>query len=399
VAWSALQQDREETFLSEELIPLGNTYNAIYEQKLSTMLMAEPWVHARFRVTFGASAMERSVDNLFAQRTSGWLLRPFASMRWDIMDQVQIDAGAAFSHFSFNGDELFEPRVGLRWQPGAGHVLSASYGVRGQLPQHQLLNMHGFPSLPNNAALGLTRSEDLMVGYAFAVDQRLTVRAEAYRQRLSNVPVLAPGLNLGMPESMGTVNIWDEPLLLPQAPTGDGQNSGVELSVDRSFEQGWFALVNGTVYSSTFTDASGTERVSRWDSQWMGNAMGGKEWRREKDDRVRTWGVSMRIFAMGGLRHTPLDVRIREGFAWPVPAGPAWSAQFEDLFRSDLRIYRKMDRKGRTAMWALDLQNVTNTRNAAFIYFDRRKGEVVTKYQLGLIPNLSYRVEFKTKTK
>jgi hypothetical protein len=53
-----------------------------------------------------------------------------------------------------------------------------------------------------------------------------------------------------------------------------------------------------------------------------------------------------------------------------------------------------MDRKGRTGLWALDLQNVTGARNAAFRYFDFRKHEVITKYQLGLIPNLSYRIEF-----
>jgi hypothetical protein len=30
----------------------------------------------------------------------------------------------------------------------------------------------------------------------------------------------------------------------------------------------------------------------------------------------------------------------------------------------------------------------------AYRYNDRRKGEEVTVYQLGLIPNLSYRIEF-----
>ena len=33
----------------------------------------------------------------------------------------------------------------------------------------------------------------------------------------------------------------------------------------------------------------------------------------------------------------------------------------------------------------LDLQNATGMQNEAFKYYDQRKGEVVTKYQLGLI--------------
>ena len=45
-------------------------------------------------------------------------------------------------------------------------------------------------------------------------------------------------------------------------------------------------------------------------------------------------------------------------------------------------------------MWSLDIQNATNAQNGFYDYFDTRKGEVVTEYQLGIIPNLSYRIEF-----
>jgi hypothetical protein len=75
-------------------------------------------------------------------------------------------------------------------------------------------------------------------------------------------------------------------------------------------------------------------------------------------------------------------------------AGDASKVQLATYYRIDLRVYLKKDRKGRTGMWSVDLQNVTNAQNEAFRYFDFRKGEVVTKYQLGIIPNLSYRIEF-----
>ncbi len=71
-----------------------------------------------------------------------------------------------------------------------------------------------------------------------------------------------------------------------------------------------------------------------------------------------------------------------------------YSAQLATYYRLDLRVYLKREHQGRTGMWALDLQNATNAQNEAYRYFDTRKDEVVTKYQLGLIPNLSYRIEF-----
>jgi hypothetical protein len=97
---------------------------------------------------------------------------------------------------------------------------------------------------------------------------------------------------------------------------------------------------------------------------------------------------------MGGARTTPIDLRASELVGGTVPGGPSWSGQFDAFHRLDLRVYLKRERKGRTGMWALDLQNALNTQNAAYRYYDSRKGEVVTKYQLGLIPNLSYRIEF-----
>ncbi|MBK7110838.1 MAG: hypothetical protein IPH60_00080 [Flavobacteriales bacterium] len=54
----------------------------------------------------------------------------------------------------------------------------------------------------------------------------------------------------------------------------------------------------------------------------------------------------------------------------------------------------KREHKRRTGMWSVDLMNATNAKNVAYRYFDHRKGEEVAKYQLGLIPNLSYRIEF-----
>jgi hypothetical protein len=190
------------------------------------------------------------------------------------------------------------------------------------------------------------------------------------------------------------VNVWDEAQLLPQAPLGDGRNIGLELSMERSFERGWFARANGTMYESTFTMFGGDESPTRWNGQWMTNVMGGREWRKAKEDRVRTWGLSARVFGMGGLRYTPITVRVINGDPVPDYSATPWSAQLGDVFRADLRVYRKMDRAGRTGQWALDLQNVGNAQNEAFRYFDRRQGEVITKYQLGLIPNLSYRIEF-----
>jgi len=396
VVWSAAYQERDDTNYGTDLEPISQRTRSLYESKLSLVAQVDASVGARFRYGYGGSALERRVENLFGQEISGWLVRPFAHARFDLTEHLQATAGLAYSHFAPAGSELLEPRAGLRWRMAKGRAVGVAYGVRGQLPFQQLYNIQDgdLGPLPSSGDLGLMRSEDLVLGYDHAVNERLSFRVEVYHQQLSQVPVLAPEIQIGQPESLGTVNVWDEPQFLPQVSSGDGQNTGVELSMNRSFDRGYFLVMNGTVYQSTYSSSGGDERSTRWNGQWMANAMGGREWRKAKEDRVRNWGVSARVLAMGGLRYTPIEVRVRDGVPIPDRTAAPWSKQLNDVYRADLRVYRKMDRSGKTGQWALDLQNVSNAQNEAFRYFDRRQGAVVTKYQLGLIPNLSYRIEF-----
>ena len=176
----------------------------------------------------------------------------------------------------------------------------------------------------------------------------------------------------------------------PVRNSGCATNQGIELTVNHTLATGYFYTANATVYDSRYELANGESKDTRWNGNYGGNLMGGKEWEKNKGDRIRTWGVSARVNYRGGLRYTPF-LPPRRGF--PM-LGEPYSAQFDPFFRVDLRVYLKTDRKGRTGMWALDLQNATNAQNAAYVYYDQRMQEVVTKYQLGIIPNLSYRIEF-----
>jgi hypothetical protein len=185
------------------------------------------------------------------------------------------------------------------------------------------------------------------------------------------------------------VNAWDAPVYQQLLATGKATNTGLEMTLAHTFADGYFYQVNGSVYDSQY-ELKGISTNTRWNGNYRANVMGGAEWPKTKEDRVRTWGVSGRLSVAGGLPYTPVS-EVRNGF---VTYGAPWSAQLNDFFRMDLRVYLKRDRKGRTGMWALDLQNAMNTQNEAYVYFDQRKDAAVTKYQLGLIPNLSYRIEF-----
>ncbi len=397
-AWSGAYQERTETETDTAARAFAQPFASLYERKLSAVVRVEGALGKRLRYAAGAGAMERTAVNVLKDTTSGWLLRPFAQVMVPFSHGSHLTAGVAWSRFTYSDSDLPEPRIDLFVRTGPRGALMVGAGVRGQLPQHAVMNLYA-PSpaslalgVPDNRSIGLQRSEDLVVGYEHRVQANLVVRAEAFAQRLTGVPRPWSGFRGASGLDGALLNFWDQPQYLPMEETAEGRNIGAELSLSRDFSRGYYWLVNGSAFRSTFI-VDGLEREGRWSANWTANAIAGKEWRKAKETHVRTWGAGLRALGVGGLRYTPMEAQNRRGI-WTFVLGEPYSAKLNDVYRIDLRVYLKRDRPGRTSQWAIDLQNAANTRNEAYRVFDYRQGEFITRTQLGLIPNLSYRIEF-----
>lgn len=386
VLLSGTLQEREEVRFAPNGTALDTARADLSESKLSVVAAYDGVAGARLRWTLGGSAMKRDMTNLLRERTDGWLLRPYATTRWSVTDRLTAELGMGYAVYTFNNTAAAEPRAALGWRMHKNRRIVLSAGQRSMLPWHHIMNVY-FLDRPWGQEVGLWRSQDIVLGYDHPIKERMNVHMEVYHQRLENVPVVPAELHFPTAEEGGPlVNAWDEIAIIPLVNGGSANNTGVELTLDHRFAKAFFYQLNGTWYDSRYGDDN---EPSRWNGQYVVNALAGREWTKDREGKVRTWGLSGRISSAGGLRYTPIAVR--NGL--PMMGTP-WSAQNAATFRLDLRVYLKTDREGRTGMWALDLQNATNARNEAFRYYDQRKGEVVTKYQLGLIPNLSYRIEF-----
>jgi len=71
-----------------------------------------------------------------------------------------------------------------------------------------------------------------------------------------------------------------------------------------------------------------------------------------------------------------------------------FTRQVPAYFRTDLGIYYKINSRRVTHSIQLEVQNVTNRQNFYYSYFDREAATVKTVNQLGVLPNLSYRIDF-----
>jgi Holliday junction resolvase RusA-like endonuclease len=97
----------------------------------------------------------------------------------------------------------------------------------------------------------------------------------------------------------------------------------------------------------------------------------------------------------GGTPYIPIDAeRSRLEGRCVYDMERVFEPKLPDYFRADIQLVYKKNKPGHSIEWRLDIRNFTNHRNAAFYYYDTAQKAVQLKNQRGLLPILSYRVDF-----
>ncbi len=221
-----------------------------------------------------------------------------------------------------------------------------------------------------------------------------TLKVEAYYQSIFDVPVVteSPLVSFRVLPSFSALNLVESIVDQELENAGTGRNYGVEVSYQKYLTDSYYLLVSGSLYNSTYVGGDGIRRSTRYNGNHTFSFTGGKEFKTQKNG---LWGINTRVLWLGGFRDTPIDLaasRAEQTTIYSVKE--AFTIKMKDYFRPDLRIYWKKNHPRYNRTLALDLQNVSNTQNEAYSYYDILQRQLVQKFQLGLIPILSYRWEF-----
>jgi outer membrane receptor protein involved in Fe transport len=106
-------------------------------------------------------------------------------------------------------------------------------------------------------------------------------------------------------------------------------------------------------------------------------------------------GLNGKVLYSGGLRESVIDknASIQQGKQILV-ADQYFTQKAPAYFRADASVYYKMNKKSATHTIQLDVQNLTNRENYFFSYFDAGTANIKRVNQLGIIPTISYRIDF-----
>lgn len=397
VAYSTLKTERTAEVLDGDynLQPRDQAVNDQVKASLHTTFTHQ--LSASQNLRLGAILTQQNYDiriiqNLLTAVTgegNGLLIQPYLDWSTKIGADLDFSAGLHYTYFTFNKTDAVEPRASLSWRFRPDQSLRLAYGLHSQLQLPQLY----YANLRNtsNQALELSKAHHFVLGYEKRLNIQTKLTVEAYYQDLFDIPVQSNALS-----DFSAINMLEGFIRQPLENTGTGRNYGLELGIEKYFNAEYFYLVNASIYESKYTGSDGIERETRYSGAYTVNLTGGKEWTKNKDNgKQRIWGVNLRIVALGGFKDTPIDVAASQKANRTIYVpGQAFSLQQDGYFRTDVRVYLRKNKPGRSSMLILDIQNATNQENAAFLYYDTLKGTVVQKNQLGIIPILSYRWTF-----
>ncbi len=398
LAYSELSSNRIANLLDDNLIPQNVEQDNITQSKLALHSSINWKSNERSQWRLGLNATDHQFDlmsnDVILSTTSegnggGILLQPY--LNWSIRLQPDLDAqvGLTYNYFTLNQSQALEPRLSLNYQLNPFNRLSLAYGLHSQmqLPQIYFSLVNGTNT---NIDLGFTKSHHIIAGYEHIFSSSLTAKVETYYQRLFNIPISTNTIS-----SFSALNLLEDFVSETLVNEGTGENYGLEISIQKVLLNDYYLVANASFFESNYIGADGIKRNTRFNGNYIFNATAGKEWKWQKKERQMILGINLNTTYLGGFRETPIDLEASKNAGTTIFIGSeAFTLSQPDYFKTDFRIYYKRNKSKYNTTLALDIQNATNQKNVAFQYFDTVQGEIITKYQLGLIPILTWRIEF-----
>jgi hypothetical protein len=325
------------------------------------------------------------------------LLEGFAQAQYRVTERITLNGGLHAQYFDKTEDFVVEPRAALNWQFAPKSKISLGYGIHHQvqpLPVFFFREQLADGSTRNsNTDLRFSRSQHFVLAYDYKPAQDWRIKAETYFQLIDKVPVDAYSSSFSMLNTGADFIFPEKPNLVN---TGTGRNAGAEITVEKFFSKGYYALVTASVFDSKYKGSDGVERSTAFDGGYVFNVLAGKEFKLGSTGR-RALTFDTKFTTAGGRPYSPVNLDAsRAAGKEIIYDDKAFSLRLDDYMRWDVKIGFRTNAATRkfSQTFFLDFQNVTNRENIFAMRYNTVRGNVGRVNQIGFFPDILYRVEF-----
>jgi hypothetical protein len=321
------------------------------------------------------------------------LLRLYVEQEYKFTPRLKGRVGLHAQYLFLNESFAVEPRFGLQYALKENQFLSFSYGKHNQMQPRNVYFVQtttaGRTELTNKD-LDFSGAHHFVLGYDYILGQDWRLKTEAYWQNLNNVPVAQnPNSTFSM------LNVGADffiPLVDSLVNEGRGRNYGLEITLEKFLSKNYYLMLNSSLFQSEYQAVDGPWRSTAFNLNYILNAMGGYEhWINSKI----AVGADFKLTYAGGRPFLPVDEQASVAQGEVVfDEARAFEERLPTYFRSDLKIYYRINYRKLYVEFAVDFQNLTNRKNLFSREFIPSTGAYRNIYQMGFFPMYTTRILF-----
>lgn len=299
--------------------PIIDKSNQTYKISLSSYLNhrhTTGW-HSRYgfrveqlfdRINYNLADDDYQLQRVSHKNSNTQLIRAYAQTKYALTNSLTLTGGLNTSLFTLNNDFAIEPRLALDWAPNSKHSFSLGSGLHSQIEAlclyfMEVKNPDGTISTPNKK-VKMTRSWHNVLAYNWTISPLLRLKVEPYFQYLFNVPVVENS-------TFSSINFTTLPPIFknPFVNRGRGRNMGIDFTLERFLESGYYYMATLSLFDSRYRDAQGDWRNTLFNTHYVVNLLGGKEFTfRRKNGLTRVLGLNARVMLTAARPSSPIDM-------------------------------------------------------------------------------------------
>ena len=407
LSYSERISDRKDVQTNEKSTPLStNTENGDFNLLFFKMALKSSFKNIQYQV----GILSKKNENTYVFGENDSLLER------SVLKKISYTSSSIFGEIGQNIYKHFSWKIGVR---GISYFLSDTDNQPSSIEPRLEINYNNFltkndkisfqaanqgqivetfvglqnKSIENTIRQKLINAQSMQLSYSLYNPKIYVTLTTFYQQFSQNY-----GISLNRPSFADAYSIEALPsdLRVP-LPIGSVQTQGIEAEAASNSSSSFFWRCNASFYDAVVKNEDKTvSRPTRYNGRYATNITLGKTFYFDKKPtKKRALTVTLHNILRGGFRETEIDVAKSSLSNTTVyHYEKIYQDRLSDYYRADLGIQLKTTKINRTHIWFLDIQNLTNHQNVQFRYFDTFTQKITTKYQLGLIPNLGWRIVF-----
>lgn len=329
--------------------------------------------------------------NYIKEDGQAMLYQFYTQSQIDLSSKLSLNAGLHSQYFQLNEDLTIEPRISATYKVNPKNSISVAYGLHSRIePLNYYFIKDDFGNA-NNKSLKLMKANHLVLSFSTVLSNYLQLKIEPYYQKLNHVPVV--------PDSyISTLNIEDNLFFNESLISGGtGRNYGIDITLDRHLHNGLYYQLTASLFDSKYTPTDGIERNTRFNKNFVLNAIIGMEWQVGRSNN-NTFSANFRLNYLGGNRAEAIDMEssvLDQSVVYgETNEALSFSQKYKDIPIMSFTVSYRKNKPKYSSVWSLQVLNANLAEEFDYNNFNTQTQSIDQIYTSIMIPNLSYKIEF-----